>query len=123
MQTKTLVIDIDGTICSITNGLYHEAIPSKRRIEKINQLFAEANIIIFYTARGMGSSKNDIGVAKAKWHDLTVSQLESWGVNYHHLFMGKPSGDVYVDDKAISDETFFETTLEELRTSTLWDKK
>ncbi len=29
------------------------------------------------------------------------------GVNYHELFMGKPAGDLYIDDKGIKDEDFF----------------
>ena len=39
--------------------------------------------------------------------ELTSNQLDEWGVNYHRLFMGKPAGDLYIDDKAIKDEEFF----------------
>ena len=41
------------------------------------------------------------------WRDLTVNQLDDWGVKYHHLFMLKPSSDFYIDDKGINDEEFF----------------
>ena len=40
---------------------------------------------------------------------LTEEQLERWGVKYHQLFLGKPSGDIYIDDKGIKDEDFFNT--------------
>ena len=31
-------VDIDGTICSITNGIYTDAKPKKKNIRKINKL-------------------------------------------------------------------------------------
>lgn len=101
------VFDIDGTICNNTNGNYYDAKPYLQRIKKINELFGEGNIIIFHTARGMGSSNNNIFEAYNKWYTLTESQLKSWNVNYHLLVMGKPSGDIYIDDKGINDEKFF----------------
>ena len=42
-----------------------------------------------------------------KFYDLTREQLNNWGVKYNQLFLGKPSGDVYIDDKGIKDEDFF----------------
>ena len=44
-------------------------------------------------------------------YDLTKKQLEDWGVEYHQLFLGKPSGDYYIDDKGIRDEDFFDNEL------------
>lgn len=101
------VFDIDGTICTNTNGNYELAMPIQERIDKINDLFEEGNIIALYTARGMGSTGNDGDLAKKKWEVLTNQQLELWGVKFHSLHFGKPAGDVYVDDKAISDGDFF----------------
>jgi hypothetical protein len=94
--------DIDGTICTNTNGEYEKAIPFKERILKINELFDDGHKIIFNTARGMGGGKGG-----EYWRDLTVNQLDDWGVKYHHLFMLKPSSDFYIDDKGINDEEFF----------------
>jgi capsule biosynthesis phosphatase len=107
---KTYVFDIDGTICSKKkNSNYKDSKPFIKRIKKINKLYLQGNTIIFQTARGMGRNKNDIGKAILQFHDLTVKQLKSWGVKYHMLFMGKPSGDIYIDDKGIKDEDFFDT--------------
>jgi len=107
---KTYVIDIDGTIC--TNGdcgscKYEGSIPKLDRIEKINQLYDEGNIIKYFTARGMGRYKDDSEKAKDKFYSLTKMQLEIWGCKYHELIMGKPSGDIYIDDKGINDNDFF----------------
>jgi capsule biosynthesis phosphatase len=101
------VFDIDGTICSDTKGDYQTATPILERIEIINQLFAQGHQIIFYTARGMGTSGNNIELAQTKWFEFTNKQLTDWGVNFHHLFLGKPSGDMYIDDKAVTDSNFF----------------
>jgi len=105
---KTYVIDIDGTICSDSFGQYEKAEPIKSRIDFVNKLYLEGNQIIFFTARGMGSSENNIEVAKEKWFNFTKKQLEGWGVKYHSLFLGKPAADRYIDDKGVSPEIFFE---------------
>ena len=107
------VFDIDGTICSNTFGEYEKAEPIKARINTINTLYDSGNTIIFQTARGMGSSGNNSQLAIEKWRDFTISQLNEWGVKYHKLFLGKPAGDIYVDDKGQNDILFFENYLNE----------
>lgn len=103
----TYVFDIDGTICSHTYGYYESAVPDIERIKKVNDLYESGNTIIFLTARGMGRSGNSIAYAYKAFETLTREQLEEWGVKYHHLFLGKPAGDIYVDDKGEKDEDFF----------------
>ena len=106
---KTYVFDIDGTICISKNSNYEKSEPITSRINKINDLYKEGNIIIFHTARGMGRYKNNVSDAEAEFYELTIKQLSDWKVKYHYLFMGKPSGDLYIDDKGVSDEDFFNT--------------
>ena len=103
----TYVFDIDGTICTKTDGDYSLAMPIQPRIDKINQLHEEGHKIIFLTARGMGRSDNSSAYAHGAFYDLTRQQLLAWGVKFHSLFLGKPAGDFYIDDKGISDEQFF----------------
>jgi phosphatidate phosphatase PAH1 len=101
------VFDIDGTICTKTTGDYLEAKPIQNRIDMVNKLFEDGNTIIFQTARGMGRSDNSESYAYQAFYELTRQQLKDWGVNFHDLFLGKPAGDIYVDDKGIKDEDFF----------------
>tara|TARA_Y100000310_G_C20461994_1_gene705823 strand:- start:530 stop:856 length:327 start_codon:yes stop_codon:yes gene_type:complete len=99
------VFDIDGTICTLTHGNYKNAKPLLDRIQKINNLHESGNKIVFHTARGMASnpSKQSLG----DLFTLTQKQLDSWGVRYDSLILGKPAGDIYIDDKGVKDEDFF----------------
>jgi histidinol phosphatase-like enzyme len=108
MDKKTFVFDIDGTICTMTYGNYDKAEPFLNRIEKVNALYDAGHTIIFLTARGMGSTNNNIQAAYAKMYDYTEKQLKGWGIKFHSLFLGKPFGHVYVDDRGSNDEDFFE---------------
>ena len=103
---KTYVFDIDGTICEI-NGDYTTSTPLTNRIDKVNALYDEGHTIIFQTARGMGRSDNNAPHAIEMFYDFTERQLKEWNVKYHKLFLGKPAGDIYVDDKGINDQNFF----------------
>lgn len=86
--------DIDGTICTNTEGKYDEAAPFFDIINKVNKLFEQGNTIYFYTARGVTTGID--------WRKTTESQFQNWGVKYHELFFGKPTADLYIDDKCIN---------------------
>ena len=101
------VFDIDGTICSITEGEYDNAQPFESRIETVNELYEQGHTIIYNTARGMGRSGNSAAYANKAFYELTKKQLESWGAKYHLLMLGKPAGDIYIDDKGNNADHFF----------------
>ena len=101
------VFDIDGTICTQTAPHYETAQSYPERIKKINALYDNGHTIICFTARGMGRHNNNMLLAIQDFYELTRKQLDMWGVKYHHLFLGKPNGDYYIDDKGIKDEDFF----------------
>jgi capsule biosynthesis phosphatase len=103
----TYIFDLDGTLCTQTSGDYANAQPLVVNIKVVNALYNEGYKIIIYTARGMGRSSNDPKFANENFYELTVQQLERWNVKYHELFLGKPAGDYYIDDKAIRAEDFF----------------
>ena len=106
----TYVFDIDGTICTNTNGNYEKAQPIQDRINIVNKLYEEGHYIIFFTARGMGSTNNNQILAINNYYSFTETQLKSWNLKFHKLVLGKPSADLYIDDKGINDEEFFSTT-------------
>jgi len=95
------MVDIDGTIVSNTdNSNYHEAVPMMDRIAHFNLLYDQGHEIHYWTARGSQSGKD--------WFKLTVQQLAQWGVKYTTANTGKPAYDIWIDDKAINVETYFE---------------
>lgn len=93
----TFCFDIDGTICTQEKN-YEEAKPFSKRIETINSLHDAGHFIRFFSSRG--------SVSGIDWFEKTERQLESWGVKYHELLLGKPHADIYVDDKACFSEDF-----------------
>jgi len=93
------IVDIDGTICTVTNGDYPNAEPYLSRIEHFNMLYEAGNEIHYWTARGGVSGKN--------WDELTLQQLSDWGAKYTTASTGKPVYDVWVDDKAFNVGTYF----------------
>lgn len=97
------IVDIDQTICVTpqVNGehFYNLSVPLKRRIDKINKLYDQGHTIIYWTARGSGSGID--------WTELTTKQLNKWNCKYHEVRLGKPSYDIWIDDKAFRDIEFF----------------
>lgn len=102
-----IVFDLDGTLCNNTKGNYSLAVPNLKRISKVNELFESGNHITIFTARGMGRTGGDVLKVKSMFEDLTRKQLTDWGVKFHDLILGKPSADIYIDDKGESDVNFF----------------
>jgi len=95
-----LVVDIDGTICTNTGGLYNDAVPYADRILYFNNLYDKGHEIHYWTARGSSSGLD--------WTELTHKQLSDWGCKYHSLELGKPSYDLWIDDKAFNVEQYFD---------------
>jgi hypothetical protein len=93
------IIDIDGTICTVTNGDYPNAEPYISRISHFNMLYDAGNEIHYWTARGANTGKD--------WEELTIKQLNDWGVKYTTASTGKPAYDIWIDDKAFNVGTYF----------------
>ena len=92
-----IYIDIDNTIFNLNshNLDYSSAIPNKDLINIANDLYKSGlHTIVYWTARGTKS--------KIDYYQLTKSQLDSAGVLYHDLIMGKPDYDLLIDDKTLN---------------------
>jgi hypothetical protein len=96
-----IYVDIDETICiTPKNRDYAKSKPILENIKKINKLYDEGNTIVYWTARGSGSGLN--------WYDVTGTQLKDWGAKYHEYKVGKPMYDLFICDKAINSNEFFQ---------------
>lgn len=81
---------MDGTICTEERTFSRSlAKPKKDAADMINKLYNDGHIIIIYTAR--------------TWmeYEMTEYWLNKNNIKYHQLFMGKPVGDIWIDDRAI----------------------
>lgn len=95
-----IYVDIDETICLTPETRdYSLAKPLKDNISRINRLYEDGNTIVYWTARGTGSGID--------WRKVTEDQFKKWGVKYHELKFGKPIYDLFIDDKNISSDAFF----------------
>lgn len=97
-----IYVDIDDTICYYDNKLdknYNNAIPYLERIDKINKLYDNGDIIVYWTARGT--------LTQINWFEITLQQLKNWNCKFHELRMGKPAYDLFIDDKNINSDNFF----------------
>jgi capsule biosynthesis phosphatase len=96
------VFDLDGTICSQERmGSYQYAKPYKLFIERMRRFHEAGNTIIIFTARGMNTFNGDLFEVEKHMRPLTEKWLKDNEVPYDKLILGKPVGDVYVDDKAM----------------------
>ena len=99
---KTICFDIDNVICITGKDKnYKKSIPIIKNIKTINLLYEKGHKIIIFTARYMGRCNGNVSLVKKKIKPLTVLQLKKWGVKYHKLYLGKPSYDLFIDDKAM----------------------
>lgn len=97
----TFCFDIDGTVCTNTEGAYDKASPFPDVIARITRLRTAGHRILLYTARGSTTGID--------WRETTLRQLKEWGLEHDGLFMGKPTADLYVDDKAINFKDWLKT--------------
>lgn len=94
-------VDIDETICFYEDERdYPKAKPIPENIEIINRLYDEGHTVVYWTARGT--------VTGLDWTKLTHNQLKQWGAKYTDVRLGKPNYDLFICDKAMNSQEFFE---------------
>ena len=98
---KIICFDIDNVICNTVKNKYRNSKPNIKVINLINLLFEKGHTIKIFTARYMGRNNDNVRKAKKQGYNLTKKQLNKWNVNYHKLIFGKPSYDIFIDDKAM----------------------
>ena len=111
-QKKTIVIDIDGTLCnSPPNGDYSKCEPFEDICKKLRYYNSKGAYIILYTSRNMRSFNGNIGLINKYTSKELSKWLENNGIPFDELYFGKPWGMnlSYIDDKSLSIKDFLET--------------
>ena len=86
MKTKIFCFDMDNVICKTKKNKYKNSIPIKQNIKIINSLFEKGYIIKIFTARFMGTFKDNSNLATKAAKNVTKKQLKKWNVKYHKNF-------------------------------------
>lgn len=93
-----IVIDLDGVICEERSTFERSlALPISGAGGALRGLRTNGHKIIIYTARGWSE------------YEMTRDWLNKWNIPYDQLIMGKPVGDVWIDDRAIEFKNWPET--------------
>ena len=126
MTTKRLIVDCDGVIADKNNrGNYGNAGPLKHGKEQVNKLYDMGYEIILFTARYGDRKHGNINLMYEAGYKEWTDWLEENGVKYHHAFMGKIAGVMYIDDKAArvrsDDEDGWNQVWEEIEDLEGWD--
>jgi quercetin dioxygenase-like cupin family protein len=108
-MSKKIFIDLDNTLCVTKDSDYINSKPIEERIRYINDLKEQGNFITIWTARGSTTGIDH--------KDLTIRQLDEWGIKYDNLLMGKPSYDIYIDDKSFNSDTYWPVPKEPVEKS------
>ena len=96
-----IYVDIDETICKTpADRDYSKSKPIEKRIKHINSLYEKGYTIVYWTARGTSTGID--------WREVTEKQFSDWNVKYHKLKFGKPNYGLFIDDKNINSERFFD---------------
>ena len=111
MKKKIFCFDLDNTLCSSPNNNYKKSKPIKKNIQLVNLLIKNGHYIKIFTSRYMGRSKENKFLAKKQGYEFTKKQLKKWGLNYHKLLFGKPSYDIFVDDKNLNYKKNWSSTI------------
>ena len=109
MLDKVIAFDLDDVICFRTSNdgkveKYKTCYPNQDMINIVNECYDRGATIKIYTARGMSVFQGDVNMIYSNLYTLTFNQLETWGVKFHELVMGKLHYDLLIDDKTVNYE-------------------
>ena len=108
-QRKTLVFDIDGTLCDKPiNEDYSKCQPINDMCEKLRYQDSIGTYIILYTSRNMRSLNGNIGLINKHTSSILIEWLNKNKIPFDELYFGKPWGKdlSYIDDKFLSINEF-----------------
>lgn len=105
--------DIDGTIAELRQKgeTYRDVKPKEGAVEFLNKLNQEGHYIILYTARNMETFLCNLGKINAVQGPILYEWLDKYEIPYDEIYFGKPSADVYIDDKGLKFESWKDLKL------------
>jgi len=101
-KLKIICFDLDNVLCITQKNFYKKSKPIKKAIKFVNFLFQNGYYIKIFTSRFMGRNNEKVFKAKKQGYEFTKKQLLVWGLKYNKLIFGKPSYDLFIDDKNLN---------------------
>jgi len=97
-----IVIDLDGTICTLktSNETYADVQLKPGAKDFIKKLRQEGHYVIVQTARNMATCESNLGKVLKNVGKVTLEWLEKNEIEYDEIYFGKPNGHIYIDDRA-----------------------
>lgn len=102
----TVVLDVDGVL-AVPEGEYEERAPYPFAARHVRRLKEDGYRVVIATARymGQGAREGKEGWGLQKYaYEQGYGELARWlarhDIPYDALYLGKPSGNLYVDDRA-----------------------
>lgn len=120
-----IILDLDDTLSRTKNRDWQNSQPIADvccKVREIQEKMPDAEIYI-HTARGMNSCKGDAHEAERRNRPNIENFLSKNGIKVDGIIFGKPLGDLYVDDKAMSADEFANSdvrTYEGLSGAKVW---
>ena len=108
-QKRTLVVDIDNTICEKNEDQdYSHAIPIKKACNALRNANSQGVYIILYTSRNLRSFKGSFGLINKYTAPILIEWLNNNKIPFDEIYFGKPWGNEvsYIDDKSLLIENF-----------------
>ncbi len=102
MKKIIFCFDLDNVLCKSFGSNYNKSLPIKKNIEVLNILKKKGHYIKIFTSRYMGRNNENKKQAIKQGYKFTKKQLKNWNVTYDELIFGKPSYDIFIDDKNFS---------------------
>ena len=117
-RDKTIIMDLDGTLCEKKREgeSYAEVEPRRDGVEQLRRYRSQGFYVVIATARNMRTFDGNVGKINANTLPVIIEWLKKHDVPYDEVHIGKPwqgRGGFYVDDKAVRPEEFVKMTYEE----------
>ncbi|MBV9570696.1 MAG: capsular biosynthesis protein [Alphaproteobacteria bacterium] len=114
-NTKTLVMDLDGTLTVDGSAArYEHILPNPKVAEQVRRYAAQGFRVAIVTSRNMQSFANSIGRINAETLPVIVDWLRRHDIPFDEVHVGKPwcgKGGFYVDDRTIRPSEFLSLEL------------
>ena len=118
-HNKTIVIDLDGTLCEAKteHQEYADVQPREAVVQKLREYREQGFYVIVDSSRNMNTFEGNIGKINAITLKTILEWLDKHDIPYDEVHVGRPwcgNGGFYVDNKTIRPDEFTNLSLEKI---------